>query len=159
MFTIDEKRKAAELAAEYFGNGYHCAEAIAAAVLQTMGEKSSEAVKYATAFGGGFGQSFQEACGVLTGCLIVIGHFYGKQQQGDSWSEAAELGAIVVERFSKMYGTCNCGELRSRFGPEEQMFLCRQLVSQGAESLLVMLDERESSGTLEKECPSTCSNC
>lgn len=159
MFTIDEKKKAADLAAEYFGNGYHCAEAIAAAVLQTMGEESSEAVKYATAFGGGFGESFQEACGILSGSLIVIGHFHGKQQQGDSWHDAAELGSIVVERFRKMYGTCNCGELRSRFGPDEQMFLCRKMVAHGAESLLKMLDGREIDSSQEREHPTKCSSC
>ena len=37
----------------YFENGYHCAEAIVAAVLEGMGFDASEAIAHATPFGGG----------------------------------------------------------------------------------------------------------
>jgi len=132
--------KAARLAGEYFGNGYHCAEAVVRAVLESRGEEADAVIPYSTAFGGGFGKTFNHACGVVSGCLLVIGHRVGRRRQGDSWEEAARLGRATVERFEKLHGTCNCGELRRRFGEEEQMDFCRELVRQGAAGLAALLD-------------------
>lgn len=159
MFSLEERNRAAGLAAEYFGNGYHCAEAVAAAVLETLGEESSAAIKYATAFGGGFGESFKEICGILSGSMIVIGHFHGRQQQGESWSEASQLGRTVLNRFTALHGTCNCGELRSRFGEKEQMTLCRKLVRQGAETLMEALNSKSSDDIDGEENFAGCEKC
>lgn len=155
-----ETEKTAQLAGEYFGNGYHCAEAVLRALLDTIGEDSQRIVPYASAFGGGFGETFTEACGVISGSLIAIGHKYGRKQQGDSWKEAGRLGREVVERFTKLHGTCNCGILRNRFGEEEQMDLCREVVIQGAKSLATILNEkidedRESAEQHQEKC-TTC---
>lgn len=136
MDRYEQKRTAEKLAAEYFGNGYHCAEAIAAAVLETMNEDSRQAVAHASAFGGGFGESFKEACGIISGSLIVIGHLHGRSKRGESWQEAARIGAEVTRRFVALHGTSNCGELRGRFGEEFQMDRCRDMVIQGVGSLV-----------------------
>ena len=159
MYIPDEKRKAAELAADYFGNGYHCAEAVVAAVLETMGEESSVAVKYATAFGGGFGESFKETCGIVSGSLIAIGHYYGKDEQGANWKDAARLGREVTKTFTSLYGTCNCGKLRDRFGEEKQMDFCRKIVAQGAETLILTLTgEKFEKSDQHEECKE-CAKC
>ncbi len=159
MVMVHEKEKAADIAAEYFGNGYHCAEAVAKAVLDAMDQESDLAVSHATAFGGGFGESFSEACGVVSGSLIVIGQLYGKKKQGDSWAQAAGIGGMVTDRFRAMYGTTNCGLLRHRFGEEEQMGLCRELVRQGVRNLINILEE-ESEQEGETRCQKeTCGAC
>ncbi len=159
MITLNEKDTVALIAAEYFGNGYHCAEAVTKAVLESMDEESGLAVSHATAFGGGFGESFCEACGVITGSLIVIGHLHGKRNQGDTWKKAARIGDLVAERFKSLYGTTNCGQLRDRFGEEEQMELCRELVRQGARNLLTLLKE-ESEIEDNKSCDKNkCNAC
>ena len=116
MLEYIEVEKAAQLAGEYFGNGYHCAEAVLRAILDVTGEDGQAVVRCSTAFGGGFGQTFAEACGAVSGSLIAIGHMYGRKQQGDSWTEAGRMGRMVVEHFVKFHGTCNCGILRERFG-------------------------------------------
>ena len=147
-----EEEKAAELASQYFGNGYHCAEAVAAGVLQSMGEQSQQLVSCATAFGGGYGETFAESCGVITGSLLVIGHFHGREQQGDNWQDASLLGRKTLQKFVAIHGTSNCGKLRDRFGEEEQMTLCRELVRQGTRSLVSLLNEND------VDNDSTCSN-
>ena len=141
MITFNEKDTVAGIAAEYFGNGYHCAEAVTKAVLESMDEESEEAVSHATAFGGGFGESFSEACGVISGSLVAIGQLYGKRERGDSWKLAARLGALATERFKALHGATNCAHLRERFGEEEQMVLCRELVRQGARNLITLIEE------------------
>jgi C_GCAxxG_C_C family probable redox protein len=155
-----ETEKAAQLAGEYFGNGYHCAESVVQALLEVMGEDGQDIIPYSTAFGGGFGETFMEACGVISGSLIVIGHKYGRKQQGDNWKEAGLLGREVVERFTKLHGTCNCGLLRSRFGEEDQMDLCREVVIQGTKSLTTILNEKfEEENVSNEHCQEKCTSC
>jgi C_GCAxxG_C_C family probable redox protein len=153
-----EMDQAVELAAQFFGNGYHCAESIVAAVLQTMGEENEQLVPCATAFGGGFGETFTESCGVVSGSMLMIGHLYGRRSQGDSWKEAAQLGREALQKFVALYGTTNCGELRDRFGEEEQMPLCRELVRQGTRNLVTLINrqyqEKDEKSSQSQKCQS-----
>ena len=134
-----ERRRAGAKAALFFGNGYHCAEAVTAAVLATMGEASSEAVAHATAFGGGIGRTHEETCGALSGALIAIGHLYGRRQPGGAWDCAAKLGAAMRQRFVDEFGTAHCQTLRQRFGEARQMPACRRLTRWVAVTLLELL--------------------
>ena len=139
--TEIEIQMASENAAKYFGNGFHCAEAVATAVLDAVGEQSSEAAAHATAFGGGFGRTFQEACGALSGALIAIGHLYGRREMGGEWDLPAELGAEIRQCFLDDFGTTNCASLRNRFGEELQMAECRLLIKKVTSTLLTLLTE------------------
>ena len=117
-----------DLAAELFGNGFHCAEAVAWAVLKSTGQDPSLAAAHATPFGGGFGRCFDEACGSLSGGLIAIGHIYGRRQPAGDWDLPASLGAELRQRFIETWGTTHCATLRDRFGEEHQMEQCRNIV-------------------------------
>ncbi|THB75976.1 MAG: C_GCAxxG_C_C family protein [Desulfobulbaceae bacterium] len=143
MFEDISAESAATLAQGYFNGGYHCAEAVVAACLESIGDGSVEAIAHATAFGGGFGRTFFETCGVISGCLIVIGHFYGRRQPGGSWDVPATLGAKVMELFSEKHETRNCQVLRDRFGEEAQMAECGKLVYQGVYDLITFLQSEE----------------
>ncbi len=148
-FSEKEIQAASGKAVEYFGNGYHCGEAVASAVLEALGEDAREAAAHATAFGGGFGRSFGEACGALSGGLIAIGHLHGRREPGGEWDLAAELGAEIRSRFLTDFGTTHCGALRDRFGEESQMEECGKLVKSVAGSLMALLiDERDGSTAL-----------
>ncbi len=145
QFDVQEKidlQEAGEKAAGYFGEGYHCAEAVVAAFLESLGDDPTEAVAHATPFGGGFGRTFGEACGVLSGCLIAIGHVCGRRRRGEGWDRPAEFGAAIRQWFIDSYDTTNCGILRERFGEENQMAQCRKLVREGTVALLRMHRER-----------------
>ncbi|NNF99419.1 MAG: C_GCAxxG_C_C family protein [Desulfobacteraceae bacterium] len=134
-----ETNSAMEKAGTYFVNGFHCAEAVAAAVLETLGEEPGEATAHATAFGGGFGGTYMEACGALSGSLIAIGHLHGRRTPGGQWKLPAELGADIRSRFLSAFGTTNCAALRDIFGEENQSTECLRVVKETTRSLMEIL--------------------
>ncbi len=138
MCGILETNSIEEQAKLNFQNGYHCAESVVAAVLEGMGEDAASAIAHSTAFGGGFGRTFDEACGALSGCLIAIGHFNARQSQGESWDEAAELGAMIRQKFIELYGSTHCGVLRNEFG-ENQPEKCAAVTGKLAAALVELL--------------------
>lgn len=126
-------------AGTYFGNGYHCAEAVVAAVLEGMGQDASMAIAHATAFGGGFGKTYEETCGALSGAMIVIGHLHGRRALGDNWDHPAELGADIRQMFVDRLDTTHCRILREGFGDEAQMDECRNIVRHVTCDLVALL--------------------
>jgi len=143
--------RAATEAGEAFGAGYHCAEAVAQAVLDALGLDSGAAVPCATAFGGGMGRSFQETCGALTGALVAVGMAHGRRAPGQDWNLAAELAAELREVFLRHHGTTHCATLRERFGPEAQMDRCRELVRlMAAEATALLLETAAEHEPLEE---------
>jgi len=74
------------------------------------------------------GRTFNEACGALSGCLIVIGHFHGRHQPGGSWDIPAQLAANIREIFLERFETTCCGKLRNRFGEKNQQPECCNIV-------------------------------
>ncbi len=149
---ITDVEAAAENAAAYFGNGFHCAEAVVAAVLEEMEVEAEMATAHATAFGGGFGRTFTEACGALSGGLIVIGHLHGRKTPSDDWDTPAILGDTLRQRFLSDFATTHCATLRERFGDENQMKECRNIVKKVAVYLANLLNEHEelTAGTTSK---------
>lgn len=129
-------------AAVYFQNGFHCAEAVASAVLERLGVDPGQAVAHATPFGGGMGRTFRETCGALTGGLIAIGHLHGRTKQGESWDTPAAMGQALRDSFVKSYGETGCGVLRDRFG-EEQSEQCTRLVEVVTKATVKILSDRQ----------------
>ncbi len=130
-----------EKAGNYFENGFHCAEAIVASVLEGLDKDPSQVIAQATAFGGGFGKTFDEACGALSGCLIVIGHLYGRNKSGENWDLPAQLAKDTREKFIANYKTTHCATLRHRFGEEHQSKECGKLVQHVAQELVTLLSD------------------
>ena len=143
MLNQSQRRTAASTAADYFGNGYHCAEAVATAALEALGIDPTEAAAHGTAFGGGVGRTFGELCGALSGGLIVIGHLYGRREPSEDWDHPAALGASLRQRFFQQFGTSHCGALRERFGTEKQMSECRKVVNTITDTLLQIIVENQ----------------
>lgn len=137
--TEIERRTAGEKAANYFGNGFHCAEAVATAVLEAIGEEPKEAAAHATAFGGGVGRTHQEACGALSGALIAIGHLHGRRESGGEWDIPARLGTEIRQLFLNHFGATQCATLLDRFGEQRHMAGCRKLTQKITTELLALL--------------------
>jgi C_GCAxxG_C_C family probable redox protein len=137
--SSSDRPSAGEVAAGYFSEQFHCAEAVAKSVLNAKGECAKSAVACATAFGGGYGRSFDEACGALSGGLIAIGQLHGRRAPGESWDYPASLGAMLREAFVEEFGTTHCRALRERFG-DAQEAECRNLVRFTADTLEEMLE-------------------
>lgn len=141
--TDNERDRASAMASEYFGNGFHCAEAVAWAVLAALGEDPSVATAHATAFGGGVGETYAGDCGAISGALIAIGHLYGRHNPGGSWTLPAKLGAGLRQAFVRDHQTAQCASLRLRFGQEQQMDECRRLVGAVTEKVMALLTEAQ----------------
>lgn len=138
---MENFERISERAGSLFGNGFHCAEAVAMAVLEGLGRDGRLAAAHATAFGGGFGKTYEEACGALSGALIAIGHLCGRQAPGEPWDTPAELGAAIRQQFVQRAGATRCITLRDSFGEADQMVKCRELVQEVTRDLLTMLPE------------------
>ena len=75
-----EKKDIQENAYQYFVSGYHCAESIARAVIESQSDAfDPESIKAASAFQGGIGKCKQDACGALTGGIVALGVLKGEQ--------------------------------------------------------------------------------
>ncbi len=136
-----DQQSIGDVASAYFSEQFHCAEAVAKAVLNARGECARAAVACATPFGGGFGRSFDEACGALSGGLIAIGQLHGRREPGEDWGYPAALAAMLRDAFAERFGTTRCSELRARFG-EAQEAECREIVRFMAEELHALLTEQ-----------------
>jgi len=124
----------------YFAGQHHCAEAVARAVLEELGEDPGQAVRHATPFGGGMGRSFCETCGALTGGLIAIGHLHGRREPGADWKQPALMGSELRDKFLGAYGATGCGALLDRFG-ENGDVECARLVERMAGETFAVLRE------------------
>jgi C_GCAxxG_C_C family probable redox protein len=116
-----------EIAFDYHCNGFHFAEAVSKAVVESFAAPSDAIPRVATAFGGGIGRSFEDVCGALAGGIIAIGFLFGRSQTGADWRDAYESAAELRLRFFESYGTTNCKELLSRFGEQTNMMTCKKL--------------------------------
>ncbi|MFC2136831.1 C-GCAxxG-C-C family protein [Bacteroidota bacterium] len=78
----DVKKKAIEL----FNNGFNCSQVVLNAFSADLGLNDEQALKIATAFGGGMAKQ-QFICGAVTGAYMVLGLKYGKFLKGDEKSK------------------------------------------------------------------------
>ncbi len=62
----------AERAAELFQKGYNCSQSVIGAYAEELGVPEETALRMAAGFGGGIGRC-GEACGALTGGVMVVG--------------------------------------------------------------------------------------
>lgn len=139
MILVENQKSIGEKAGNHFKNGFNCAEAVAAAVLEGIGEDATGALAHATAFGGGFGRTFEEACGALSGGIIAIGQLFGRHSPEENWDIPAELAARMRESFLEQYKTSHCATLRERFGEEKQAIECYNIVKVVAAELAELL--------------------
>jgi C_GCAxxG_C_C family probable redox protein len=133
---------AAEAAARHFDAGHNCAEAVLRAFAEDRGE--FDVVRLATGFGGGMGRDGDQ-CGALSGAVMVVGLWFGRQDAGDDLAKERcyELVHEVRHRFREACGHLDCrdltgADLRSDAGRaafEERATattVCRQCVREAA---------------------------
>ena len=137
------KKEVGQTAFDYHKSGFHCAEAVSKAIVETYGQGMGQDIaRMATAFGGGVGRTHQDICGALTGGVIALGCLFGRSEPGADWTDAYELAAELRRRFVREHGTTNCGVLLATFGPQENMMRCKQLSGEVAGMLATILEER-----------------
>lgn len=128
-----ERRRVEEMAFNYHNSGFHCAEAVAKAIMESFCiQQSAEVPRVVSAFGGGIGRSHQDLCGALAGGVAALGLVMGRNQPGESWLVCAEAAAELRRRFLGRCGTTNCAQLLERLGKQENMLKCKKLSGQVA---------------------------
>lgn len=104
--------KKEEKVAEYFRNGYNCAQSVLTAFGQDFNMSENTCLKVACAFGAGMGRQ-QHTCGAVTGALMVLGLKYGKALNEDNSKkiETYKKTNEFISEFTRINGSINCKSL------------------------------------------------
>ena len=126
---MSKRQQVEEQAFRYHDGGYHCAEAISKAIMESYcAEQLSGIPQAATPFGGGVGRTHEGMCGALSGALIGLGLVFGRSQPGPpDWAETAGLAAELRQAFIDEMGTTNCAVILQAFGEQTNMMKCKKL--------------------------------
>ncbi|HMK66600.1 MAG TPA: arsenite methyltransferase, partial [Thermodesulfobacteriota bacterium] len=90
----------------HFQSGFHCAEAISSAILDTFFEKDRpDAIRAASVFGGGIAGSTEELCGAFTGGVLALGYLLGRNHPGDDLHDCAKVTREFKSRFGGQFGS------------------------------------------------------
>ena len=143
----------AEIAKNYFEEGYNCCQAVVLAFSEELGIEKEAALKISSTFGGGFGR-LREICVAVSGMGIVAGALFGYTSPDgkDEKAEHYKLIQSLSEKFRERNGSIICKDLtgieRGSHIPTErtEQFYkkrpCSALVYDAAEILETYIKER-----------------
>ena len=126
-----------ELASEYLKKGYNCAQAVIKAYASDVGMNEEDAVKMASALGGGIGRT-GNICGAVSGAALVIGMKFGSTDNKAKHSRA------------KAYQKAK--ELLGKFAAQNNSVLCKELLGYDISTDEGLKQVRES-GVMVQKCP------
>ena len=95
-----------------FNDGFSCSQAVLASHCEKLGLEKELAFKISGAFGGGMGYA-GEACGAVTGALMLIGLKYGKYKKEDLESKDKTYSIVkdYIDHFKKKHNSIKCSDL------------------------------------------------
>jgi C_GCAxxG_C_C family probable redox protein len=101
-----------EKALACFEKGHSCSQAVLSAFSEGFGLSAEMALRVAGAFGGGIAR-LGEACGAVTGGLMVIGLKYGMTDAEDKQAKKRtyEVADRFLREFTARYGSVKCRDL------------------------------------------------
>ncbi len=112
-----------ELAYQYHKQGYNCAQSTAASFADVTGWTPEQLFTAMGGFGGGFGGSHEEACGAVSGALLVISILF-PHTGGDNVEaklRVYDLARTFRRRFLDTFGHTRCIDLlKARPGVSEK---------------------------------------
>lgn len=102
--------KTQETALALFKEGFSCSQAVFAAFAQPQLD-TRLALKIADSFGGGMGVA--NACGAVTGSLMVIGLYYGREHANDQTAKEKkrDLARSFITEFTQNFNSIECKNL------------------------------------------------
>ena len=102
----------AEIAVHTFSKGFNCAQAVLTSCSADYGISDDIAKKISCGFGGGMGYS-NEACGAVSGAVMLIGLKYGKYIESDKESKEKTYKLVkkFTDNFRKEFGAVSCHDL------------------------------------------------
>ncbi|MCK9631096.1 MAG: C-GCAxxG-C-C family protein [Methanoregula sp.] len=101
-----------EDAAALFVGGWSCSQAVCCAFAKDFGIDEKTALRLSCGLGGGMGHT-GNACGAVSGALMVIGMKYGRMSIEDlaSKEKTYEVAQKFVKEFRERNNSVNCSEL------------------------------------------------
>ena len=136
------KKDIQEKAFQNFISGYHCAESIAKAIIESQSHVfGPESIKAASAFQGGIGKCKQDACGALTGGVVALGVLKGRTDPSQDITEAVSMANRFRERFLEKFGSTNCAVLLKTIVDPNPGYTCKHLTRDAAGLLVDVLEE------------------
>ncbi len=102
----------AALAAEYFVQGYNCAQAVAVAFADLIGMEEKTVARMVSGFGGGFGR-LREVCGAVSGMTFVASCLYG-YDDAEAGAEKKDVYHMIQElagQFKEATGSIVCRDI------------------------------------------------
>lgn len=118
------------LAYQYHKSGYNCAQSVAASFADLTGWTPEQLFAAAGGLGGGYGGSHAEACGAVSGAVLVLGILFPHTREGDA-EEKRRIYALAKDfrqRFFEVFGHTRCMDLlQARPGVSEKTPAARRL--------------------------------
>jgi C_GCAxxG_C_C family probable redox protein len=110
MDNIDQNR--IKKGADLFYEGFNCSQSVFAAFAEEGGVEENLALRISGALGGGCAHQ-GEVCGAVSGGLLALGLFMGRDRTKDKDAKnlTYELGGRFIDSFKKIHGTAICREL------------------------------------------------
>lgn len=101
-----------------------------------LGQVDERIRRMACGLGGGIGGTHQEACGALTGGVLLLGPLYARTSPAQEETELYRCVSAYRERFLAEFGSTRCADLlASGFGADGTR-PCSELVERAAQILL-----------------------
>lgn len=106
------KEERIEKAVSLFREGYNCSQSVVAAFADMYGFTPEQALKMASAFGGGIGR-MRETCGAACGMFMLAGLEKGAVVGADRESKAATYALVqeLAAKFKSENGALRCADL------------------------------------------------
>jgi C_GCAxxG_C_C family probable redox protein len=101
-----------KIAEDKFSSGFNCAESSLIAVTAAMDIKSDMFPRIASGFGGGVSR-YGSICGALSGTIMAIGAFCGRDEVNDPEEKQKfyDMVSFLIEDFRKKFGFIDCKSL------------------------------------------------
>jgi C_GCAxxG_C_C family probable redox protein len=126
-----------ELASEYMRKGYNCAQSIMKAYAGEVGMNQEDAIRMASALGGGLGRN-GHICGAVSAAALIIGMKFGT------------IDPLDFPAKEKAYNKTS--ELLEKFSAENRSVLCKELIGYDMKNSEELRKAREE-GVFIKQCP------
>lgn len=96
-----------------------CSQCTLAGIFDALGIQNDDIFKAAAGLADGIGLTGNGHCGTLSGAVLAIGHFFGREKKDFSdmmkLLKSNLLSKKLVDQFVEKYGTCRCFDLQTSF--------------------------------------------
>ena len=136
---------------QYFASGYRCAESVLLYVAESKNIQSDLIPKIATGFCGGVSRT-RGTCGAVTGALMAINIFYGRNNPSAQLDQSYPPVQKFVKMFEDKFGSINCMQLidcdlsteegRHKFLTENIIVTCKNFTCEATRMALALINEQ-----------------